>query len=105
MVKKLFKNICQECKEKVEDLYDTEDGRMLCGDCYATDFLKTFDENDDSLFEEAIKTGNVRIVTPETKPVTIRMNVVDIHSNKRKAKEKGMPYQTLIKNIIHEHLG
>jgi len=100
MSKKL--KICQDCKEKVEDLYETDDGRMLCGDCYATDFLKTFDEKDDSWTDNI---ENVRIVTPETKPITIRINVVDIQRAKRKAKEKGMPYQTLIKNIIHEHLG
>ena len=99
MIKKL--KPCQACKEKVEDLYETDTGRMLCGDCFATDFLKTFDENDDSDIENA----EWKIVTPETKPITIRINVVDIQRAKRKAKEKGMPYQTLLKNIIHEHLG
>lgn len=99
MTKKL--HICPECKDKTEDLYETEDGRMLCGDCFAGDFLKTFDENDDSWMDDI---ESVRIVTPETKPVTIRINVMDIQRAKRKAKEKGIPYQTLIKNIIHENI-
>ena len=98
MSKKLKK--CEICEEKVEDLYEADDKKMLCGDCFATEFLKTLDENDDS---DADSEEWV-LIKPETKPVTIRMNVIDIQRAKKLAKEKNVPYQTLLKEIIHKNL-
>ena len=102
MSKKLKK--CEICKEKVEELYKTDKGEQLCGDCFGDEFLKHFDETDDSLFEEAIKSGNVKAVKPETRPITIRLNVVDIQRAKKLANDKNVPYQTLLKEIIHKNL-
>lgn len=99
MSRKLKK--CQICNEMVEDIYETNSGVEACGDCFADDFLETFDENeDDFIFENA----KWEVVKPETKPITIRLNVIDIERAKKLAKEKNMPYQTLLKEIIHKNL-
>ncbi len=86
---------CEECTEKVYELYETDDGRQLCGDCFASDYLENFDESDDSWLDNP---EEAKVVTPETKPVTIRLNVIDIQRAKKKAAEKNMPYQTFLKN-------
>jgi predicted DNA binding CopG/RHH family protein len=99
MSKKLKK--CEMCNESVEDLYETDKGQMLCGDCFATDFLETFDETDDSWLDNV---KNWKVVRPETKPITLRINVMDIQRAKKIAKEKNMPYQTYLKEIIHKNL-
>ena len=41
---------------------------------------------------------------PVTKPVTIRLNAPDIEMARQISQIKGMPYQTYIKELLHEAL-
>ncbi len=87
---------CKLCKN---ELFEDENGDLFCPDCEADKFLTTFDENDDSWLNSKFKT-----VKPKTKPVTLRMNINDIEKAKKIAKLSNMPYQKLLKDIIHENL-
>jgi len=40
----------------------------------------------------------------KTKPVSLRMNEVDLIKLKAKAIEQGLPYQTLLSSIIHQYV-
>lgn len=88
---------CEKCKT---ELFQDKDGEWFCPECEAEDFLETFNPEDES----DIETAQWKVVKPETKPVTIRLNVVDIQRAKKLAKERNMPYQTLLKEIIHKNL-
>jgi predicted DNA binding CopG/RHH family protein len=46
--------------------------------------------------------GSWRILDPKTKPVTLRLNEADLI--KAKARKLGNPYQTLLKEVIHQAL-
>ena len=87
---------CEVCKT---EMFEDEKGELFCPDCEAEAFLTSFDETDDSWMENKVK-----VVQPKTKPVTIRMNVYDINKAKSLAKSKNVPYQTLLKEIIHKNL-
>lgn len=91
MIKKC--NICDN--EMVQD----ESNEWFCPSCEAEIFMSTFDKEDDSWMQTKLK-----VVLPKTKSVTIRLNVYDIEKAKKLAKNKNMPYQTLIKDIIHKNL-
>jgi len=59
------------------------------------------------LFMQAKKEGKIKrlpVVRGATKPVTIRMPVVDIESAQRLAEQRGLPYQTFIKGLLHRAL-
>jgi predicted DNA binding CopG/RHH family protein len=59
------------------------------------------------LFMQAKKEGKIKrlpVVRGATKPVTIRMAVVDIESAQRLAEQRGLPYQTFIKGLLHRAL-
>lgn len=88
---------CPKCKS---ELFLDKDKELFCPECEAEKFLKDFNPEDESDLE----TAEWKVVRPETKPVTIRLNVIDIQLAKKKAKEKNMPYQTLLKEIIHKNL-
>ncbi len=88
---------CEKCKT---ELFKDKNNEWFCPDCDAEEFLKDFNPEDES----DIETGKWKVVKPETKPVTIRLNVIDIQRAKKLAKERNMPYQTLLKEIIHKNL-
>jgi predicted DNA binding CopG/RHH family protein len=50
--------------------------------------------------------GGVRglLYRPVTQPITIRLNAPDIAMARSFAKAKGVPYQTYIKQLLHEAL-
>ncbi|MGA3074912.1 MAG: CopG family antitoxin [Bryobacteraceae bacterium] len=59
------------------------------------------------LFMQAKKEGKIKrlpVVRAATKPVTIRMPVVDIESAQRLAEQRGLPYQTFIKGLLRRAL-
>lgn len=87
---------CNICNNK---MFQDENNEWFCPKCEAEDFLISFDENDDTWMKTKFK-----IAQPKTKSVTIRLNVYDIDKAKKIAKDKNMPYQTLIKEIIHKNL-
>lgn len=89
----------KKCKTCGNELYKDENNDLFCADCEAEEYLNSFNENDDSWLNNKPK-----LVKPETKPVTIRLNVVDIQRAKKIASEKNVPYQTLLKEIIHKNL-
>src|SRR5258708_6195380 len=41
---------------------------------------------------------------PVTRPVTIRLSAPDVAMARRLSKDKGLPYQTYIKMLLHEAL-
>jgi predicted DNA binding CopG/RHH family protein len=88
---------CEICKS---ELFQDENGEWFCPDCVADEFMEKFNPNDDSDIENA----KWEVVKPKTKPVTIRLNEVDIQRAKKLAKEKKVPYQSLLKEIIHKNL-
>jgi predicted DNA binding CopG/RHH family protein len=71
--------------------------------------LATFpDEQIDTSDIPEIKSlaGGVRglFYRPVTQPVTIRLSAPDIAMARRLSKDKGLPYQTYIKMLLHEAL-
>ncbi len=69
-----------------------------------------------ALPDESIDTGDIPEVTettgwtrnplyrPVTRSITIRLNAPDIVVAQALSKKKGMPYQTFIRNLLHEAL-
>jgi len=91
MIKKC--DICQT------EMFQDENDELFCPNCEADDFMTEFEESDDTWMKTKFK-----VVLPKTKSVTIRLNVCDIEKAKQIAKNKNLPYQTLIKEIIHKNL-
>jgi len=59
------------------------------------------------LFLKAKKEGKIKrlpLVRGATKSVTIRMPIADIETAHDLAEKKGLPYQTLIKGLLHQAL-
>ena len=59
------------------------------------------------LFIQAKKEGKIKslpVVRGATKSVTIRMPIIDIESAQRLAEQRGLPYQTYIKGLLHRAL-
>ena len=76
---------------------------------------KPFDEEERALMESVENSEDVRLpydaesqlkdrLRTAARSVTIRMQHEDLAGIKKKAKEAGMPYQTLINSIIHRYL-
>lgn len=55
------------------------------------------------IMKRALKSGRARRAVP-LKTVTIRLPVLDIKTAQDLAHEKGLPYQTYIKMLLHEAL-
>jgi predicted DNA binding CopG/RHH family protein len=55
------------------------------------------------IMSRAIKSGKANRAVP-LKTVTIRLPIPDIQAAKDLAREKGLPYQTYIKMLLHEAL-
>lgn len=87
---------CDICKT---EMFQDENNEWFCPNCEAEDFITTFDEGDDSWMKTKFK-----VVQPKTKAVTIRFNVHDIEKAKKIAEKQNVPYQTLIKEIVHKNL-
>lgn len=59
------------------------------------------------LFLKAKKEGKIKrlpVVRGATKPVTIRVPVADIETAQEIAEQRGVPYQTYIKGLLHQAL-
>lgn len=87
---------CEICNS---ELFMDEKNELFCPECETSSFLTTFDEEDDSWMGQ-----NFKIVKPKTKSVTIRLYISDIEKAKSVAKDKNIPYQALIKDILHKNL-
>jgi len=55
------------------------------------------------IMKRAIKSGKARRTTP-LKTVTMRLPLPDISAAKELAQQKGLPYQTYIKMLLHQAL-
>lgn len=89
----------KKCKICDNEMFQDENNELFCPNCEAGSFLATFNEDNDEWMNSKIK-----VVQPKTKSVTIRLNVYDIEKAKKMAKDKNLPYQTFIKEIIHKNL-
>jgi len=59
------------------------------------------------LFLKARKEGRIKrlpVVRGATRPVTIRMPVADVEAAQEIAEQRGIPYQTYIKGLLHKAL-
>jgi len=59
------------------------------------------------LFLKARKEGKLRrlpVVPEGTQPVTLRLPVSDVEIARELAEKRGLPYQTLIKTLLHRAL-
>ncbi len=86
-------NICEN------EMFQDENDEWFCPDCETNDFVTSFDKDNDDWMKTKFK-----IIQPKKKSVTIRLNVYNIKKAKKIAKDKNLPYQTLIKEIIHKNL-
>ncbi len=86
----------RKCKKCGSELYQAEDLKWFCLLCLA----KEIEERDR---EDDIK-GTWRILEPKTKPVTLRLSEADLAKVKAQARKLGKPYQTLLKEVIHQAL-
>jgi predicted DNA binding CopG/RHH family protein len=89
----------KQCKQCNNEMFQDEKDEWFCPNCETDDFIMSFNENDDGWMKTKFK-----VVQPKTKSVTIRLNIYDIEKAKEIAKKKNLPYQTLIKEIIHKNL-
>ncbi len=92
-----MKKTCTRCNT---ELFKDETGELFCPECYANEFLNTFNEKDDS----DVKNNKWKVIAPKTKPITIRIPLKDLEKLKSMAKLKNTPYQKLLKGIIHTYL-
>lgn len=88
-----MKRRCRKCGTA---LYQAEDLKWFCLLCLAREMEERDREDDVS--------GPWQIVDPKTRPVTLRLSEVDLARAKEKARELRKPYQTLLKEVIHEAL-
>jgi len=56
------------------------------------------------IMKRAIKSGKARRALP-LKTITMRLPVPDLEAAQDLAQQKGLPYQTYIKMLLHEALG
>ncbi|MGH7770736.1 MAG: hypothetical protein ACREQA_00695 [Candidatus Binatia bacterium] len=86
----------RKCKKCGSELYQAEDLKWFCLLCLA----KEIEERDQ---EDEVR-GTWKVLDPKTKPVTLRLSEIDLAKAKAKARKLGKPYQTLLKEAIHEAL-
>jgi len=86
----------KKCKKCGSELYQAEDLKWFCLLCLA----KEIEERDQ---EHTVK-GTWGIIEPETTPVTLRLSEADLAKAKARARKLGKPYQTLLKDVIHQAL-
>ena len=86
----------RKCKKCGSELYQAEDLKWFCLSCLAKEIEGRDQEN-------AVK-GTWRILEPETTPVTLHLSEADLAKAKGRARKLGKPYQTLLKDVIHQAL-
>ena len=86
----------RNCRKCGSELYQAEDLKWFCLLCLAKEIEKR-DQDDDV-------SGTWKILHPKTKPVTLRLSEVDLAKAKEKARKLRKPYQTLLKEVIHQAL-
>jgi predicted DNA binding CopG/RHH family protein len=86
----------RKCKKCGSELYQAEDMKWFCLLCFAKEIEGRDQEN-------AVK-GTWSILEPETKAVTLRLSERDLAKAKARARKLGKPYQTLLKDFIHQAL-
>ena len=86
----------RKCKKCGSELYRAEDLKWFCLLCLAKE-MEDRDQEDD------VK-GTWRVLEPKTKPVTLRLSEADLAKAKAQARKLGKPYQTLLKEVIHQAL-
>ena len=86
----------RKCKKCGSELYQAEDMKWFCLLCLAMEIEGRDQEN-------AVK-GTWSILEPETIAVTLRLSEGDLAKAKARARKLGTPYQTLLKNFIHQAL-
>ena len=86
----------RKCKKCGSELNQAEDLKWFCLLCLAKEIEGRDQEN-------AVK-GTWRILEPETAPATLRLSEADLAKAKARARKLGKPYQTLLKDVIHQAL-
>ncbi len=86
----------RKCKKCGSELYQAEDLKWFCLLCLA----REMEERD----QEKEASGTWKILNPKTRPVTLRLSEVDVAKAKAKARKLGKPYQTFLKEVIHQSL-
>jgi len=86
----------RKCKKCGSDLYQAEDLKWFCLLCLANEIEERDQEDDVG--------GAWKVLDPKTRPVTLRLSEVDLAKAKTKARKLRKPYQTLLKEVIHEAL-
>ncbi len=86
----------RKCKNCGAELYQAEDLKWFCLFCLA----KAIEERD----QEDDVSGTWKLLDPKTRPVTLRLSEADLAKAKTKARKLGKPYQTLLKQVIHQAL-
>ena len=86
----------RKCKKCGSELYQAEDMKWFCLLCLAMEIEGRDQEN-------AVK-GTWSILEPETIAVTLRLSEGDLAKAKARARKLGKPYQTLLKDFIHQAL-
>jgi len=86
----------RKCKKCGSELYQAVDLKWFCLLCLAKEIEGRDQEN-------SVK-GTWSILEPETKAVTLRLSEGDLAKAKARARKLGTPYQTLLKDFIHQAL-
>lgn len=86
----------RKCKKCGSELYQAEGLEWFCPLCLAKE-IEAHDKEDDV-------SGIWRTLNPKTKPVTLRLSEADLARARAKARKLGKPYQTLLKEVIHQAL-
>ena len=86
----------RKCKKCGSELYQAEDLKRFCLLCLAKE-IEAQDQEDDV-------GGTWKVLDPKTKPVTLRLSEADLAKAKAKARKLGRPYQTWLKEVIHQAL-
>ncbi len=86
----------RKCKKCGSELYQAEDLKWFCLLCLA----KEIEERD----LEGEVGGAWRVLNPKTRPVTLRLSESDLAKAKAKARKLKKPYQTFLKEVIHQAL-
>lgn len=88
-------------KETKSIILDEEE--QMWEDLLLSDQLKTPD-NIEELKRDLAASARQTIEMRETKPVSIRVNKVNLEKLKVRASHEGIPYQTLINSLIHRYV-
>ncbi len=79
-------------------MFDTEEQEIL--DAYEAGTLKRSENADEEI---ALAKETARSQHPRSKNITIRLNLNDIAAIKERARESGIPYQSIISSLVHQY--